>query len=229
VGVRELRQNLSVYLERVKAGETMNVTEYGHVVAVLAPLPTGRMSRLERLAGEGRATVPSRSLKELPKPRPAPPGAPSSDGGTARRASVRTAYFDSSSIVKLLHAEPESSALVDYLTDESLEVSTSAVAVVEVTRALRRLRAEEPDAQEALRGFFLIGLDPQIRAEAARIGSSSLRSLDAIHLATARAIGGEDLEFVTYDDRQATAAREQGFRVVQPGRDGGYASSSSST
>jgi predicted nucleic acid-binding protein len=44
-----------------------------------------------------------------------------------------------------------------------------------------------------------------------------IRSLDAVHLATALSIG-VDLDFVTYDDRQAVAAREAGLRVVQPGR-----------
>ena len=45
-----------------------------------------------------------------------------------------------------------------------------------------------------------------------------VRSLDAIHLATALAIGDDQLEFVTYDDRQADAARAAGLKVVQPGR-----------
>ena len=71
VGVRELRQNLSIYLDRVKLGETLSVTEYGQVVAVLAPLPAATLTTLERLVGEGRATPPSRSLKSLP---PATPG-----------------------------------------------------------------------------------------------------------------------------------------------------------
>jgi prevent-host-death family protein len=55
VGVRELRQNLSVYLRRVKAGETLEVTEHGRPVARLGPLPPARMSVLERLVAEGRA------------------------------------------------------------------------------------------------------------------------------------------------------------------------------
>ena len=49
VGVREMRQNLSVYLDRVKAGETLHITEYGQVVALLAPLPAQRLTTLERL------------------------------------------------------------------------------------------------------------------------------------------------------------------------------------
>ena len=51
-----------------------------------------------------------------------------------------------------------------------------------------------------------------------RIGRDSLRSLDAIHIATALAVGDRDLQFVTYDERQADAARQAGLKVVQPGR-----------
>jgi prevent-host-death family protein len=55
VGVRELRQNLSVYLRRVEAGETLEVTEHGHPVARLTPLPPQQMSVLDRMIAEGRA------------------------------------------------------------------------------------------------------------------------------------------------------------------------------
>jgi prevent-host-death family protein len=55
VGVRELRQNLSVYLRRVEAGETLDVTEHGHPVARLTPLPPQRLSVLDRLIAEGKA------------------------------------------------------------------------------------------------------------------------------------------------------------------------------
>lgn len=79
VGVREMRQNLSVYLERVKAGETLHVTEYGQVVALLAPLPAQRLTTLERMAREGRATAPTRSLKPLALPTPGLAGAPRSE------------------------------------------------------------------------------------------------------------------------------------------------------
>jgi antitoxin (DNA-binding transcriptional repressor) of toxin-antitoxin stability system len=77
VGVREIRQNLSVYLDRVKKGEILYVTEYGNVVAMLAPLPAERLSPLDRMVQEGRAIAPKGSLKDLPPPRPAPPGSPS--------------------------------------------------------------------------------------------------------------------------------------------------------
>ena len=68
VGVRELRQNLSVYLDRVKKGEALTVTEHGAPVAILRPLaPASNV--LSRLVAEGRATPPSRSRAELPRPR----------------------------------------------------------------------------------------------------------------------------------------------------------------
>ncbi len=67
VGVRELRQNLSVYLDRVKKGEALTVTEHGAGVAILRPLP-GTSGVLERIVAEGRATRPRRSLQDLPRP-----------------------------------------------------------------------------------------------------------------------------------------------------------------
>jgi antitoxin (DNA-binding transcriptional repressor) of toxin-antitoxin stability system len=67
VGVRELRQNLSVYLKRVKKGATLDVKERGHRVAVLAPA-SARSSALERLIAAGRATPPSGDLLELGRP-----------------------------------------------------------------------------------------------------------------------------------------------------------------
>jgi prevent-host-death family protein len=65
VGVRELRQNLSIYLDRVKRGETLEVTERGRPVARLAPTTP---SRLEALIADGLATPARRSLKDLPPP-----------------------------------------------------------------------------------------------------------------------------------------------------------------
>jgi prevent-host-death family protein len=79
VGVRELRQNLSVYLDRVKDGETLRVTEFGRVVALLTPLPAERLSPLERMVREGRATAPVGSLKDRRPPQPGRPGDPSSE------------------------------------------------------------------------------------------------------------------------------------------------------
>ena len=68
VGVRELRQNLSVYLRRVEQGETLDVTEHGRLVARLGPAPAPETSALDRLIAEGRATAASRSIADLPGP-----------------------------------------------------------------------------------------------------------------------------------------------------------------
>jgi prevent-host-death family protein len=67
VGVRELRQNLSIYLDRVKNGEALTVTEHGAAVAILRPLPAASTT-LDRLVAEGRARTPARALSSLPKP-----------------------------------------------------------------------------------------------------------------------------------------------------------------
>lgn len=73
VGIRELRQNLSVYLRRVEAGETLEVTERGKPVALLAPLP-GRQSILDRLIAEGKARPAKRPFGPLGPALPAIPG-----------------------------------------------------------------------------------------------------------------------------------------------------------
>jgi prevent-host-death family protein len=73
VTVRELRQNLSIYLRRVEAGESLSVTRRGEPVAVLSPLP-GRGSVLDRLIAEGKATPAKGRLEDLPPPLPPKPG-----------------------------------------------------------------------------------------------------------------------------------------------------------
>ena len=79
VGVRELRQNLSVYLDRVKNGESLQVTEFGRVVALLVPLPAEKLSTFDRMVREGRAIAPKGSLKDRRPPQPGRPGMPSSE------------------------------------------------------------------------------------------------------------------------------------------------------
>ncbi len=126
-----------------------------------------------------------------------------------------TAYFDSSAILKLSKEEPESLALVDYLQDASILASTSVLAEVDVIRILRQ---HHLDDEQALTGFYLMAVDDDVRRRAIDVGGHVRRSLDAIHIATALAVGDRDLHFVTYDDRQADAARQAGLKVVQPGR-----------
>ena len=78
VGVRELRQNLSVYLDRVKAGETLEVTEHGQPVARLTPNSPARLSVLDRMIADGRATPATTDHRTTPPP-PRIPGRPLSE------------------------------------------------------------------------------------------------------------------------------------------------------
>lgn len=67
VGIRELRQNLSVYLRRIRRGERFEVTDRGRPVALLTPL-TGELPPMEKLIAEGRMTRPVGDLLDLPAP-----------------------------------------------------------------------------------------------------------------------------------------------------------------
>ncbi|MEO6351258.1 MAG: type II toxin-antitoxin system prevent-host-death family antitoxin [Candidatus Limnocylindrales bacterium] len=73
VGIRELRQNLSVYVDRVKEGETLEVTEHGQPVAELRPLAPST-SVYDRLVAEGKLTPANKSLRTLPPPIAMEPG-----------------------------------------------------------------------------------------------------------------------------------------------------------
>jgi len=127
------------------------------------------------------------------------------------------AYFDSSALVKLVVNEAESESLVDHLS-RPMTALTSALSVAEVTRALRRAPVTRDDIDAALVGLHLIEVTRPILDRAGWVAGERLRALDAIHLASALSLGIPDLQFISYDDRLAEAARGQGLRVVQPGR-----------
>ncbi len=92
---------------------------------------------------------------------------------------------------------------------------TAAERSLTLSPALAAVRAR---LEEELASVTLIRLDETIQELAGRIGLRDLRSLDAIHLATALSIGDVPEAFVTYDDRLAAAARPLGLNVLQPGR-----------
>ncbi len=70
VGVRELRQNLSVYLDRVKQGETLEVTEHGQPIAQLGPRPAKPVSILDQMIADGRITPATIRPRDIPPPQP---------------------------------------------------------------------------------------------------------------------------------------------------------------
>lgn len=129
-------------------------------------------------------------------------------------------YLDSSAIVKLVAAEQESEALFAFLRDWRERVS-SVLARVEVHRAIRRARGTAADRRRAdriLARIALVQIDEPILALAARLPPADLRSLDAVHLATALSVAAPgDPAMVTYDDRLARAATAAGVRVHVPG------------
>lgn len=127
-------------------------------------------------------------------------------------------YLDSAAIVKLVHAESESQALRDWL-DERAEVGwiSSVLAEIESSRALAR---HAPAAVARLHLVLdlvdLIGLDAGTRILAQTVKPPTVRSLDAIHLATALGVEPRLTSFVTYDKRLADAARVAGLTVDAP-------------
>jgi predicted nucleic acid-binding protein len=131
-------------------------------------------------------------------------------------AEQRLTYVDSSAIVKLAIAEPESPALRRYLTRRQPLVS-SALARTEVTRALLPAGAQAvARGQEVLRRIQLIRINDHVLSDAGQMQPTELRSLDAIHLASARLLGTAVRLIVTYDERMAAAAHQAGWSVAAP-------------
>jgi len=130
---------------------------------------------------------------------------------------MKAAYFDASAIVKLLVEEPESLALIEWL-EQPIEAMTSTISLTEVTRAIRRhglVKGDDPEA--ILDAFVRLDVTGTICRDAAWLEPLGLRSLDAVHLATALSINEPGLDFITYDDRLGRAAEARGFHIVQPG------------
>ncbi|MDX6645724.1 MAG: uncharacterized protein QOK40_1451 [Miltoncostaeaceae bacterium] len=128
----------------------------------------------------------------------------------------RATYLDSSAIVKLIVAEPESAALRRYLRVRRPLVS-SALARAEVARALLAFGDQAlRRSQDVLGRIELIRISDRILAAAGALLPSELRTLDAIHLATAQQLGSDLARIVTYDERMRAAAAAVGARVAAP-------------
>ncbi|MGR6967386.1 type II toxin-antitoxin system VapC family toxin [Geodermatophilus sp. URMC 61] len=125
---------------------------------------------------------------------------------------------DSSALVKLVLDEPESAALETWLSGRSpLTVTASDLVRVEVIRTVARAgSAGVPRARTLLAGVDLVPVSRDVLEVAVGLGPSSLRSLDAVHLATALSLGSALDAFVVYDERLAQAATDAGLPVVTP-------------
>jgi predicted nucleic acid-binding protein len=131
---------------------------------------------------------------------------------------VRALYLDSSAFVKVLIAEPESGALRKFLSDGPERRGSSARIRAEALRAVRQLGSVAlATVREGLRGVDLIAIDDRILDAAGILEPAILRTLDAIHVATALAMGDDLSAVVTYDDRMTEAARLLGLPTVSPG------------
>ena len=125
-------------------------------------------------------------------------------------------YLDSSAIVKLAVRENESVALRRYLRRRRPLVSSS-LARTEVIRALLPGGDDAVGAgRKVLTRLDLIRISTGVLDDAAVLLPSDLRSLDAIHLATARRLGRDLGAIITYDERMAEAAMHLGHRIVAP-------------
>lgn len=127
-------------------------------------------------------------------------------------------YVDTSAAIKLLFVESHSKSFAEFY-DENLSASwvSSALLRVELLRAVHRaLPTAVPDAQQLFLALDFIGIHDDIIDAATDEPDRMLRSLDAIHLATARTLGSDLDGMVTYDDRIAVAASAAGMTIISP-------------
>lgn len=131
-------------------------------------------------------------------------------------------YADASALVKLVRDEAESVALRAFLRDADLV--SSELVLTEIPRAVRRAAALEPNlpldlllerAGAVIEALALRPLDRALLSGAGALAEPALRALDAIHVASAVQLDPIDA-FVTYDERQAAAARLAGLRTMAP-------------
>lgn len=124
-------------------------------------------------------------------------------------------YVDTSALARLVLVEPGSAEMARWHV-ESERLVTSRVGIVEMRRVAARHVHDAAHLEFVLRSVETFELDAAVAHVAASVGPSSLRTLDAIHLATALALAPELDAFVTFDDRLADAARALGLPVVRP-------------
>lgn len=126
-------------------------------------------------------------------------------------------YMDSSAAVKLVLNEPGSRALATWAAAHSDDVVSSDLLRTELLRATRRGAPEHmPRARKVVESITLLSLPPATFERAAELEPYTLRSLDALHLASALELGDELDGLVTYDDRLAAAAALHGIAVIAP-------------
>ncbi|MBA3434182.1 MAG: PIN domain-containing protein [Actinobacteria bacterium] len=125
-------------------------------------------------------------------------------------------YVDTSAVVKLVLAEDESDALESFLRENGGPLVTSRVGIVELRRVARRGGASADRADALAGSLAVIELDATVEGLAVGL-DPDLRTLDALHLASALAAGDRLDAFVCYDARLGAAAARRGLAVIAPG------------
>lgn len=127
-------------------------------------------------------------------------------------------YIDTSALVKLLFDEPESIALTNWLSLKTdVPKVSSDLSTVELLRTCLRINESMlDDARRLLDGVDLVPIDHLVVEQAAIMVPHELRSLDAIHLASALSLKADLTDFVAYDARLFSAAARAGLPVVTP-------------
>ncbi len=126
-------------------------------------------------------------------------------------------YIDSSALVKLVAREPESNALRAWLRDQPARQFISDLSSVEVTRALAVKGIDDRKTMDQVLSMFdCLRLRPMILEQARLLRPAELRTLDAIHLASAMSVGPDLEGVVTYDHRLIVAAANNGIPVSTP-------------
>jgi uncharacterized protein len=127
------------------------------------------------------------------------------------------AYIDASAMVKLVLPEPQSEALAAAIDSEWPYLTASEILVVETNRAVSRVRSGLwPLASRRLESVALLPLSAEVRKAACRVGPAVVRTLDAIHLATALSASDRIGAVLTYDNRLADACAATGLPVLAP-------------
>lgn len=126
-------------------------------------------------------------------------------------------YLDTSALVKLVVDEPETAALRTWWRQHGTTPVACDLVRTELMRAVRRAAPEAAvQAHAVLDALVLLQVTPRVFDVAGRLEPTTLRSLDAIHLAAALELGDELEGIVTYDDRLAEAAEAYGVAVLAP-------------
>ncbi|MCS3779068.1 type II toxin-antitoxin system VapC family toxin [Tsukamurella ocularis] len=131
-------------------------------------------------------------------------------------------YLDTSALTKMLNPENESDVLTAWMAaqaDGGKELTTSVIGRIEIARVAARSSDPDdvPQAQFLGSRLVTVPLTTTIARAAESVGPAHLRSLDAIHLASAVSIRELVSAFVSYDKRLLAAARAEGLPVVSPG------------